>query len=140
MIIGAIPLGRLRNTREITYMPSGHDFADVENQIREFSRDRNWNKFHQPKNLILATMEELGELAEIWQWKSDSELIDFLSTNDGRYRIKEELANVAIYFICICQTQNIDSVEALAEKLQKNEIDSLVEKSEDSASKYAELR
>ena len=75
-------------------MTSDHDFADVENQISEFSRVRNWDKFHQPKNLILAAMGELGELAEILQWKSDSEVIDFLSTNDGRDRIKEEVAEL----------------------------------------------
>lgn len=120
-------------------MTSEHNFADVENQISEFSRVRNWDKFHQPKNLILAAMGELGELAEILQWKSDSEAINFLSTNEGRSRIKEEVADVAIYLIRICQTQNIDFVEALAEKLQKNEINYPVEKSKDNASKYTEL-
>jgi dCTP diphosphatase len=121
-------------------MTSGHDFVVVENQINEFSKVRNWDKFHQPKNLILAAMGELGELAELLQWKSDSEVIDFLSTDGGRDRIKEEIADVAIYLIRICQTQNIDFVEALSEKLRKNEINYPVEKSKDIASKYTELK
>ena len=120
-------------------MPTDRSFTDVEIQISEFSRERNWDKFHQPKNLILAAMGELGELAEILQWKNDSEVIDYLSTEDGRERIKEEIADVAIYLIRICQTQNIDFVEALAEKLQKNEVNYPVEKSKDNASKYTEL-
>jgi dCTP diphosphatase len=121
-------------------MASDHSFADVENQIREFSRERNWDKFHQPKNLILAAMGELGELAEILQWKNDSEVIDYLSTGEGQERIKEEIADVAIYLIRLCQTQNIDFLEALNDKLLKNEKNYPVEKSKDNSSKYTEFK
>ena len=121
-------------------MSSNPDFADVENQIRAFSRERNWDKFHQPKNLILAAMGELGELAEILQWKSDSEVIEYLATEAGQERIKEEIADVAIYLIRLCQTQNIHFVEALSEKLLKNEDNYPVEKSKDNSFKYTEFK
>ena len=121
-------------------MSSNRDFAEVENQIRAFSSERNWDKFHQPKNLVLAAMGELGELAEILQWKSDSEVIDYLATDDGRERIKEEIADVAIYLIRLCQTQNLDFVEALSEKLLKNESNYPVEKAKDNSAKYTEFK
>lgn len=121
-------------------MSSNSDFADLERQIGEFSRERNWEKFHQPKNLILAAMGELGELAELLQWKSDSEVIEFIATADGRERIKEEIADVAIYLIRLCQTQNIDFVEALSAKLKKNETNYPLEKAKDNSTKYTEFK
>jgi dCTP diphosphatase len=121
-------------------MYSNPDFADLERQIGEFSRERNWDKFHQPKNLVLAAMGELGELAELLQWKSDSEVIEYLSTTDGRERIKEEIADVAIYLIRLCQTQNINFVEAISEKLLKNETNYPVEKAKDNSIKYTEFK
>jgi len=121
-------------------MTSDRTFIQLENQIKEFSKVRNWDQFHQPKNLILAAMGELGELAEQLQWKNDAEAIEYLATPQGREKFAEEIADVAIYLIRLCQVENIDFLEALADKLKKNEVNYPIEKSKNSSAKYTELK
>jgi dCTP diphosphatase len=121
-------------------MSSSQSFEQVDQRIQEFSHLRNWDQFHQPKNLILAAMGELGELAEILQWKTDSEVIEYLTTIDGKKRISEEIADVVIYLIRLCQTQKIDLLEAITGKLNVNEINYPLEKSKGSSAKYNEFK
>jgi dCTP diphosphatase len=121
-------------------MSSTPSFDQVDSRIREFSHLRNWDRFHQPKNLILAAMGELGELAEILQWKTDAEVVEYLSTIEGKGRMSEEIADVVIYLMRLCQTQNIDLFDAILEKMDLNEINYPVEKSKDNSAKYSELK
>ncbi|NCB12392.1 MAG: nucleotide pyrophosphohydrolase, partial [Erysipelotrichia bacterium] len=71
----------------------------IEKIINKFSEDRDWNKYHSPKNLIMALSAEVGELNEIFQWLSEKESYN-LSDNTKKYA-KEEVADIAIYLIKI---------------------------------------
>ncbi len=54
-----------------------HSIADLQCQIRQFALDRQWQQYHQPRNLVLALMGELGELAELFQWRHDEALMQW---------------------------------------------------------------
>jgi dCTP diphosphatase len=75
--------------------------------IRCFAAERNWSKYHLPRNLLLALMGELGELAELFQWSKDEyqrlsrELVD---------KAGQEIADVAIYLIRLSDVCGIDLV------------------------------
>ena len=118
-------------------MPSS--FEDIHQRIQQFSEEREWTQFHSSKNLVLALVSEVGELAEIIQWKSDSELIDYLQTKTGKQRLSEEIADIAIYIIRICQQQNINLMEIIENKLEINAQKYPISKSKGSAAKYTEL-
>ena len=60
-------------------MPS--EFKDIVTRIQSFSDERDWSQFHTPKNLVLSLVSEIGELAEIVQWKSDAELENYLNSH-----------------------------------------------------------
>jgi dCTP diphosphatase len=120
-------------------MKSEDSFSQINELIRHFSELRDWDQFHTPKNLILAATSEMGELAEVLQWKSDDEVIEYLSSQSGKDRISEEIADVAIYLIRLCQKSDIDFIEAIRSKLSINESRYPAEKSKGKSKKYNEL-
>ena len=77
-------------------------------RIREFSREREWEKFHDPKSLILALVGEVGELAELFQWvPADSAVAEFAEPA-RRKRAAEEISDVLIYLLRLADVLGID--------------------------------
>jgi NTP pyrophosphatase (non-canonical NTP hydrolase) len=70
---------------------------DVRQAFNDFTRDRGWSQFHDPKSLILALVGEVGELAELFQWVPAEEALTRAATDPLRTRAAEELADVFIY-------------------------------------------
>lgn len=114
-------------------------FEALQGAVEDFSSQRHWDQFHTPKNLILALSSELGELAELVQWKSDTEVADFLATPAGKQRFSEEIADIAIYLIRLCQRENLDFIDIVTSKMTMNAAKYPVEKSKGSAMKYTEF-
>ena len=110
------------------------DINEITNKIKKFSEDRNWDKFHTPKNLTMALSVEVAELVEIFQWLSQEESSN-LNENDLQ-SVKEELADILIYLIRIADKFNIDLEESVDEKLLINEQKYPVELSRGNAVKY----
>jgi len=89
------------------------------NEVQKFVRDRNWTKFHTPKNLIQALSIEVSELSEIFLFKdisletinSDKELIE---------NISDEISDVFIYLISLVNSMNLDLTSAFIKKMEKN--------------------
>jgi NTP pyrophosphatase (non-canonical NTP hydrolase) len=115
------------------------EFEDLLNKIQDFSDARDWSQFHTIKNLILAVSTEVGELAEVLQWKSDQEVDAYLNTPEGKSKLSEEVADVAIYLLRICQQQNLDFIEILNQKMESNSMKYPIDKSKGNALKYTEL-
>ena len=112
------------------------DLEDLLNKIQAFSDERDWDQFHTIKNLILALVGEVGELAEVVQWKTESEVAASLKTTDGNNLLSEEIADVAIYLLRICQKADIDLFKVIDKKLIKNELKYPINKSRGTSKKY----
>ena len=110
------------------------DINEITNKIKKFSEDRNWDKFHTPKNLTMALSVEVAELVEIFQWLSQEESSNL--NEDDLQSVKEELADILIYLIRIADKFNIDLEESVDEKLLINEQKYPVELSRGNAVKY----
>jgi len=119
-------------------MNQSDSLAQTEESIAQFARDRDWDQFHTPKNLILAATAEMGELAEVLQWKSDEEVSSFLESEVGKSRLSDEIADVVIYLIRLCQKSEIDLVEAINAKLFVNSKKYPIDLSKGNAKKYSE--
>ena len=115
------------------------ELEDLLQKIQAFSDERDWSQFHTAKNLIIAVSAEVGELAEVVQWKSDQEAAEYLNTPEGKSKLSEEIADVAIYLLRICQQQNLNFIEILNKKMESNSIKYPIEKSKGNALKYTEL-
>ena len=90
---------------------------NLQNKLREFAEERDWDNYHTPKNLVMALSGEIGELTEIIQWLSEDESkIENLSIKNIE-RAKEEIADVFLYLIRLSDKLNIDLIEVANDKI-----------------------
>ena len=115
------------------------DLDEFVSRINQFALDRDWGQFHSVRNLILALVGEVGELAEILQWVPDEKVEEFLSNSNNQSRFDEEFADILIYILRIASIRGIDIEAALNKKLEVNEEKYPVEKSTGSAKKYTDF-
>ncbi|MDX4038500.1 nucleotide pyrophosphohydrolase [Aliarcobacter skirrowii] len=114
------------------------DIEQIKQRIQKFSDDRNWDEFHNPKNLVMALNGEVGELNEIFQWLNFEESMNL--PEDVKEHTKEELADIAIYLIRICMKLDIDLEKAILNKMTKNEAKYPAEISQGGSKKYSKSR
>ena len=94
---------------------------DLERKIQLFVEERDWDRFHSPKNLAMALSVEVAELMEHFQWIS-TEASRRIGNDSGKLRaITEELADVLCYAIAMANELDIDIATAVRDKVQKNE-------------------
>ena len=111
----------------------------LQTQLREFADERDWQQFHEPKNLILALVGEVGELAELFQWLTPAEALATMQDADRAARVREELADVFGYVLRLADVLPVDLAVALTEKIEVNATKYPIELSRGSAAKYTEL-
>lgn len=95
------------------------DLEHIKSIIKDFSKQRDWDKFHNPKNVAMALSVETAELVEIFQWLDAKQALEL--SGDKRTHLKEEVADIAVYLLRICMAYDIDLEEAICEKMKKNE-------------------
>ncbi len=93
------------------------DLTDLRDRMREFTAERDWAKFHDPKSLILALMGELGELAELFQWLPADEAVRRAAAEPLRRRVGEELADVLIYLVRLADVLDVDLADVARDKI-----------------------
>ena len=111
---------------------------DLQELLRQFADERDWNQFHTPRNLILAIQAELGELSELVQWVSDDQ-INEQWIQDNNERLREEIADVFLYLIRLSDVLNIDLIDAAEKKIKINSEKYPVALAKGNATKYTHL-
>ena len=91
----------------------------IQKQLSDFADERDWNQFHNPKNLAMALSVEASELVEIFQWLTPEQAEAIMGTDENEH-VKEELADVMIYLIRLADKLNVDLEDAVADKIIKN--------------------
>ena len=120
-------------------MDESATMEQLKKRVAHFRDERNWKKFHTPKDLSAAITIESSELQEIFLWRTHEEIDKILSDPEKFEHVKEEMADVAIYLLSLADKLNIDLSDAIMAKLGKNENRYPVEKSADNNKKYTEL-
>ncbi len=100
-------------------------------ELIKFRDARDWEQFHNPKDLALALNIEAGELLENFLWKSPEKA--------NKDKVKEELADVFAYAFLLAEKYNFDVKEILLDKIKKNGEKYPVDKAKGTAKKYNEL-
>ncbi len=95
-------------------------FEELKEKIKQFNLDRDWDQFHNPKDLIVALFSEVGELAECYRWLSDKEVSQVHLDSSKRKKVEEEVADVLMYMIMFAYKTDIDLVKVIEDKLEKN--------------------
>ncbi len=96
------------------------DILTIKKLLREFSHERDWDKFHNPKNLAMALAGEAGELLEIFQWLTPEEAVAVKSDSGLKKDVAFELADILLYTIRLADRLEIDLPEALSSKMRLN--------------------
>ena len=109
---------------------------ELKQKLRKFAEDRNWNQFHNPKNLAMALGGEVGELLDIFQWLKEEESNLNGISDKHLAKTKEELADIFLYLIRIADKLDIDLVEEANNKIETNHQKYPIESSKDNAIKY----
>lgn len=107
------------------------DIEEIMRQVVQFTKDRDWDQFHNGKDLSIALSIEANELLEAFLWKDPS---------DAKIeKIKEELADIFNYAFLIADKYDLNIKEIILDKLKRNAAKYPVEKAKGSAKKYNEL-
>lgn len=98
-------------------------------RIDKFNKERDWDQFHSPTNLSKSISIEAAELLECFQWSDDYNI----------ERVEEELADVLNYCLQMCLVLNLDPVDIVNKKMDKNAIKYPVSKAKSNSKKYDEF-
>lgn len=110
---------------------------DLTKRIINFRNDRDWEQFHNPKDVSLSLVLEAAEVMEHFQWKNREEMTTYLKTD--KEHIAEELADVLYWILLMGHDFKIDVFDALDKKIKKNEEKYPVEKAKGKHTKYNKL-
>lgn len=107
------------------------DTDEITQALLKFRNERDWEQFHNPKDLALAINVEAGELLELFLWKN--------SDDANKEKIKEELADVFAYAFLLAQKYDLNVKDIVLEKIKKNGEKYPIDKSRGNAKKYTDL-
>ncbi|KAL5477984.1 hypothetical protein EMCRGX_G024856 [Ephydatia muelleri] len=108
------------NKEQVFTFSTGLSLEDIRVKQAKFAADRDWEKYHTPRNLLLALVGEVGELSELFQWRGEVE--DGLPgwTSAEREHLGQELSDVLIYLIRLAERCHVDLPSAVLDKMVLN--------------------
>jgi dCTP diphosphatase len=97
--------------------------ADIETfvtELRQAVAEREWSQFHDPKNLAMLLASEVGELVAEYRWVPGASADEHSRDGKARERIVDEIGDVGIALLLLCDRIDVDLIEAVSRKLKKN--------------------
>lgn len=128
------------------------NLKDIKSKLDVFSKEREWAKYHTPKNISMALSVEAAELLEIFQWMTEEESFQVKTSSMEKMgqiqgqiqgqvqgQIQDELADILLYAIRLSDILEIDLPKAIEKKMEKNATKYPVSKARGNAKKYTEF-
>jgi NTP pyrophosphatase (non-canonical NTP hydrolase) len=141
--MGRNPKNRQPNTGT---MATSNDHSDattslqqLKEMVREFCEAREWDQFHNPKDLAIGIITEAGELLEPFRFKSAVETEALLNDPGAKARIAQEAVDVLYFILRLAQKYNIDLSREFHKKMQINETRYPIVSSKGTNKKYTDL-
>ncbi len=106
-------------------------------KLINFRKERDWEQFHNPKNVAIALSVEANEVLEHFQWLTLEQSANLSS--EKKEKIQDELADVATYLFYLAHDLDIDLLEAIEIKMKKNMAKYPIDKAKGNAIKYTDL-
>ncbi|MFB6822245.1 nucleotide pyrophosphohydrolase [Streptomyces virginiae] len=94
----------------------------LQRRLARFAAARGWEPYHTPKNLAVALSVEASELVEIFQWLTPEQSAKVMEKPDTAHRVADEVADVLAYLLQFCEVLGVDVLDALAAKIERNEL------------------
>jgi len=115
---------------------SAESLEQLAERLRQFADERDWEQFHSPKNLSMALLVEVAEIAEHFQWLTEQQSRDLATAK--KEEVAHELADALIYLVRLADQLGIELLEAAGRKLALNEVRYPAERVRGSPKKYSE--
>jgi dCTP diphosphatase len=110
------PLRLFPNRHPARMAFTDRSLEDIRREVAQFAHERDWEQFHSPRNLLLALVGEVGEVAEILRWQGDQ---DPAIPEAKREDWADELADVLTLLVRLADQSGVDLTAAFASKLEK---------------------
>ena len=104
--------------------------------LRKFVAERDWDKFHSPKNLAMALSVEVAELMEHFQWLTEAESRSL--PPEKLAQVRDEMADVLVYLVRLADKLDVDLLDAAAKKIEKNALKYSAARVRGSMKKYSD--
>lgn len=112
---------------------------ELKDKVKTFCERRNWDQFHNPKDLAIGVSTEANELLDLFRFKRDEDTKEIMSNISKRQMIGEELADILYFLLRFAQMNDFDLANELEKKIKKNAIKYPIKKAKGSNKKYNEL-
>jgi NTP pyrophosphatase (non-canonical NTP hydrolase) len=96
-------------------------FSQLRDEVQQFVQERDWGKYHTPKNLGMSIAIEAAEIMEHFQWYSSQKSVDLVRQPEIKKLVAEELADVIIYCLALADQTEIDISSAVRSKMKRNQ-------------------
>ena len=107
-------------------------------QVQNFCEERDWDQYHNPKDLAIGLSTESNELLDLFRFKTEEQMLEMMQDVKKRERISEELSDVFFFLLRFSQMYDFDLEKGLQEKIQKNNAKYPVELVKGNNQKYNE--
>lgn len=114
------------------------DIASMKKAVQEFCEARDWDQFHNPKDLAIGLSTESNELLDLFRFKDSEQMREMMENPSKREEISEELADIFFFLLRFSQMYGFDMEQGLQDKIRKNGEKYPVEKAKGSNLKYNE--
>jgi NTP pyrophosphatase (non-canonical NTP hydrolase) len=112
---------------------------ELKEMVRQFSEERDWDQFHNAKDLTIGIVTEASELLAVFRFKSDADIESIFANEGSLKKVREELADVFYFALRLAQRYDIDVSKALKAKIEENAKKYPVKKAKGSNKKYTEF-
>lgn len=112
-------------------------YQELLKKLMIFRQERNWEKFHKPKDLAMAAAIEAAELMQEFLWQTEEEVKNKVKADKERFA--DEIADTAVYLMLLADDLGIDMYEAIENKMRKNSEKYPVDKCRGKSTKYTNL-
>ena len=116
------------------------DVKYIQNKLSDFAKKRDWEKFHNLKNLAISINIESSELLEIFQWDDNQKVDEKLKKKQFKERISDEVADVLLYLLRFSQIANLDLEKICLKKMKKNAKKYPIKLSKGKSTKYTSFK
>lgn len=123
---------------EVNGLDNKVNIEELKQIVKNFCDDRDWEQFHNPKDLTIGISTEANELLSLFRFKNNEEMKAMFENSKKRADIEDELSDVFFFLLRFAQMYGIDLDESLKRKIDKNNKKYSVEKFKGSNKKYCE--
>jgi dCTP diphosphatase len=115
------------------------NMQDIQQALKQFFSERDWDQFHSPKNLVMSLSNEMGELIELFQWLTEEQSRRIMLDPALSQQVREEMADVFLNLLSLADSLKVDLCAAAVEKMAANGAKYPIEKAKSLAKKYIDL-